>query len=278
MCVTGCCAGTLRWQNDHKFDPLPVFPTELHFLYSIVKVGGWLAVPRLVVVLRFRCGRLILMPPASLSQGWNGFLSSRYPGLWQNEMTAEVPNDDVPPRRVVVKGIAPSAQTKRLAGDAEPPLVLHPSVLDGLSYPMSVIYAIRTLKWKPAAGKPLTMLLLGATAKTGGTCTPGCGVSARAHRRFSVSFGCLGVRLPEQRLLEQTNYFDEFLNYFNVPGIHYILVGPELGAKKGGRVRTHQLRKLDNCTFSLVRGTVQVRLLRALQPLARSHTCYARTT
>lgn len=106
-------------------------------------------------------------------------------------------------------------------------LVVEPALLDGLSFPMSLIVAARTVGFRPRPDSKLTILVLGASIKA------------------------------EQRIAESTPYFTELREYFlpQCQGIHLVLIGPEIEAKKSSRLRVKEVA--EGMTYSAFRGTTQ---------------------
>jgi len=100
------------------------------------------------------------------AKGWGGFLAARCKSPWQQAL-ANNRGDDKKPPRVCVDGVSAKAERKKQPGEDHAPLLVHPSLLDGLSFPMSVVFAVRQLKWRPPRDQPLTILMLGATYKAG---------------------------------------------------------------------------------------------------------------
>lgn len=66
----------------------------------------------------------------------------------------------VPPE-VVLEGVNTPPK------DGRATLMVHPSILDGCSYPMTLVCALRAIKWAPPAGKELTIVMIGASERTG---------------------------------------------------------------------------------------------------------------
>ena len=145
-------------------------------MYNVVKVGNAFRTQG-----RFapRSRPLSRQPPPThrhLLQGWSQYFALRFPGKWQAAMLEETATtasgkplrtDMPPPRRVVVDGVGDAKEKRTRPGDTEPPLVLHPSLVDGLSYPMSLIYQLRTMSIRGPKSGTLTILVLGATVKAG---------------------------------------------------------------------------------------------------------------
>ena len=93
----------------------------------------------------------------------------------------------------------------RMRPNADGDLVVEPTMLDGLSYPMSLVWAVRHLELRPATAanlrKPLTVVAIGAASRS------------------------------EERLLHKTNYWAELGTWLPASQIDLWLVGPEVTAK-----------------------------------------------
>ena len=68
--------------------------------------------------------------------------------------------------------------------DASGTLRIEPPMIDGLSYPLSLVFALQQLRLRPPQPGPLQLLLVGASSKA------------------------------EERLMRETTYWHELLHYF----------------------------------------------------------------
>eukprot|EP00742_Colponemidia_sp_Colp-10_P008361 GILJ01009055.1.p1 GENE.GILJ01009055.1~~GILJ01009055.1.p1 ORF type:complete len:363 (+),score=28.28 GILJ01009055.1:37-1125(+) len=114
---------------------------------------------------------------------------------------------------------------------------LEPAMLDALSYPLSLVFALKKLNYTADLAQIVNIAILGATAKA------------------------------EERIALESDYFTEIINYFPSLRFHLHFVGPEIS-------RSNHLRTISTndsrCTLSFYRGTAGEFFLEF--PPSRSHT------
>lgn len=86
----------------------------------------------------------------------------------------------------------------RLPPDESGTIRVEPPMLDGLSYPLTLVHAMRLLRLKPPRPGPFAILVLGASSKA------------------------------EERLLRDSNYWEELLHYLPGTQLELLFVGPEV--------------------------------------------------
>jgi len=136
-----------------------------------------------------------------------------------------------------------SSSSAQAAGgkQGEPTLVVEPSMLDGLSFPLSLLYALRQLlsidkdfkdRWQ-AGSKELAILALGCSERA------------------------------EEHVLRHTNYFGELSHYLPRFSTRLWMVGPEMSAR--GHMQDLQLA--PNLSATCYRGTTAAFLAEEQQAL-----------
>lgn len=136
---------------------------------------------------------------------------------------------------------------------------VHPSFLDGLSFPLSLVAALRALRWRPPWA--------GADARQGDSATP------KVVRVLLAG----ASRKAEQRLVMHTDYFGEWRALFDgADAIHVALVGPEIDGPTVGAVDRLVFPphpRLPTLGVACVRGTVAEFLGRFGAEWTRSPAC-----
>ena len=97
----------------------------------------------------------------------------------------------------------------RLAADDSGTIRIEPPMLDGLSYPLSLVYALQKLRLTPPQPGPLYLLIVGASSKA------------------------------EERLMRETTYWHELLHFFPGAKLELVFVGPEIAAHDHGKRTEH---------------------------------------
>jgi hypothetical protein len=86
----------------------------------------------------------------------------------------------------------------RLLPDESGTIRVQPPMLAGLSYPLTLVYAMHLLRLRPPAPGPFTIIVMGASSKA------------------------------EERLLRDSNYWDELPHFLPNTKLHLVFVGPEV--------------------------------------------------
>lgn len=109
----------------------------------------------------------------------------------------------------------------RLPPDPTGTIRVQPPMLDGLSYPLTLAHALRVLRLQPPRPGPFVVLVIGASSKA------------------------------EERLLRDSNYWEELLHFVPSTKVELVFVGPEIEAiYHGERVERGRL------TARCFRGTL----------------------
>ena len=128
----------------------------------------------------------------------------------------------------------------RLPPDAGGVIHVEPPMLDGLSYPLSLLHAMRLLRLRPPSHETLTVLIVGATSKA------------------------------EARLLRDSNYWNELVYFLPGAVLHLVFVGPEISEiDDGAQVAPPSPRLSAEC----VRGTLGALLAERPQLTAANTVC-----
>ena len=95
----------------------------------------------------------------------------------------------------------------RLPPDPKDPGTLHvdPPMIDGLSYPLSLVFALQQLRLTPPKPGPLYLLIAGASSKA------------------------------EERLTRDSDYWQEVGHFFPSSSIELVFVGPEIATSSHGK-------------------------------------------
>ena len=101
--------------------------------------------------------------------------------------------------------------------DASGTLRIEPPMIDGLSYPLSLVFALQQLRLRPPQPGPLQLLLVGASSKA------------------------------EERLMRETTYWHELLHYFPGANLELVFVGPEINTRDHGKKTQHGPRLVARC-------------------------------
>lgn len=123
----------------------------------------------------------------------------------------------------------------RVPPDAGGTIRIEPPMLDGCSYPLSLLHAMQMLKLRPPSHDPLTILIIGASSKA------------------------------EARLLHASNYWLELAHFLPAATLRLVFVGPEIDTSS---VAPEQLT--PRLSAECVRGTLG-ELLRARPELDASN-------
>ena len=123
----------------------------------------------------------------------------------------------------------------RVPPDAGGTIRIEPPMLDGASYPLSLLHAMQTLRLRPPSHEPLTVLIIGASSKA------------------------------EARLLHASNYWLELAHFLPAATLQLVFVGPEIDASSAS---PQQLT--PRLSAECVRGTLG-ELLRARPRLDASN-------
>ena len=144
-----------------------------------------------------------------------------------------------------------------------------PSLLDGLSFPLSLCFAMEQVGLSPAALKQAST----SSGDDGGGGGGGGGGGARPRLTVLV----LGATVSaEQRLVYDSDYWAEFTARYAFADIHFVMVGPECDdqfldtAKEGQGGRRARLGGGDHVTVEAVHGVLRP-LLEARPELAQWH-------
>ena len=97
----------------------------------------------------------------------------------------------------------------RLPPDATGTIRVEPPMLDGLSYPLPLVYALQRLRMQPPSPGPLTLLVVGASSKA------------------------------EERLMRESTYWYELTHFFPGTQIELVFCGPEISHASHGRSTRH---------------------------------------
>lgn len=128
----------------------------------------------------------------------------------------------------------------RLLPDAGGVIRVEPPMLDGLSYPLSLLHAMRLLRLRPPSHETLTVLIIGSSSKA------------------------------EARLLRDSNYWDELVHFLPSAVLHLVFVGPEIAEIDDGvEVAPPSPRLSAEC----VRGTLGALLAQRPQLTAANTVC-----
>jgi hypothetical protein len=123
----------------------------------------------------------------------------------------------------------------RLPPDPSGTIHIEPPMLDGLSYPLTLLHAIRLLGLTPPSHDTLTLLIIGASSK------------------------------GEARLLRDSNYWAELAHFLPGATLHLIFVGPEIDASGAAP------QPAPSITAECVRGTLGA-LLKERPSLSAANT------
>ena len=107
----------------------------------------------------------------------------------------------------------------RLASDASGTIKVEPPMIDGLSYPLSLVFALQKLRLSPPQPGPLFLLIVGASSKA------------------------------EERLMRETSYWHELLHFFPKAKLELVFVGPEIAAASHGKRTEHAGGRLTSRCF-----------------------------
>ena len=88
----------------------------------------------------------------------------------------------------------------RMPPDASGTIRVQPPMLDGMSYPLTLVHAMRLLRLQPPRPGPFVILIIGASSKA------------------------------EERLLRDSNYWEELLCFLPGTQLELVFVGPEVDA------------------------------------------------
>ena len=146
-----------------------------------------------------------------------------------------------------------------------------PCLLDGLSFPLSLCFALDKLGMSPAAfklasdggatGAAGAAGAAGNSSSNGGSSGGGSGSSSGAPPRPKLTVVVLGATVSaEQRLVYDSDYWTEFTSRYAFADLHIIMVGPECDAhflddKKGRKKRKARLG--PNTTVEAVTGVLR---------------------
>jgi len=97
----------------------------------------------------------------------------------------------------------------RLPPNAKGEIRVEPPMLDGLSYPLTLIYALQRLRLRPPSPGPLTLLIVGASSKA------------------------------EERLMRESSYWLELTHYFPGTRLELVFCGPEIAHSAHGHTTRH---------------------------------------
>ena len=116
----------------------------------------------------------------------------------------------------------------RMPADGTGTIRVEPPMLDGLSYPLTLVYALQRLRLRPPTPGPLSILIVGASSKA------------------------------EERLLRETTYWLELSHFLGGAALELVFLGPEIAVAHHGRTTRHG----PHCTARCFHGTLG-ELLRA---------------
>ena len=97
----------------------------------------------------------------------------------------------------------------RLPPDTTGAIRVQPPMLDGLSYALTLIYALQTLRFRPPPSGRLTVLMVGASSKA------------------------------EERLMRDSTYWLELCHFWPQLEVELVFVGPEIAPSAHGRASAH---------------------------------------
>lgn len=107
----------------------------------------------------------------------------------------------------------------RLPPDSKGTIRVEPPMLDGCSYPLTLVHVLQLLRFRPPQPGPLHILAIGASSKA------------------------------EERLLRDSNYWDELCHFLPGTSLELVFVGPEIAAarhkqtvKRGPRLTARSFR------------------------------------
>ena len=105
----------------------------------------------------------------------------------------------------------------RLSPNSKGEIRVEASMLDGLSYVLSLLYALQVLRLRPPSPGPLTLLMVGASSRA------------------------------EERLMRDSTYWHELVHF--LPGVHIelVFVGPEIDHARHGRTTKHHACLSSRC-------------------------------
>ena len=94
----------------------------------------------------------------------------------------------------------------RIPADATGTIKVEAPLLDGLSYPLSLIHALQSLRLRPPQPGPLYLIIIGASSKA------------------------------EERLVRDSDYWQELSRFFVGASIELVFCGPEMASATHGKV------------------------------------------
>jgi hypothetical protein len=105
----------------------------------------------------------------------------------------------------------------RLPPDASGTIRVEPPMVDGLSYALTLLYALQRLRLQPPPNGKLTFLIIGASSKA------------------------------EERLMRESDYWHELVHFLPGITIELVFLGPEIATTRHGRSTRHSKRLLSRC-------------------------------
>ena len=97
----------------------------------------------------------------------------------------------------------------RLPPDGDGTIRVQPPLLDGLSYPVTLLFALQQLQLQPPSPGPLTILVVGASSKA------------------------------EERLMRESTYWLELTHHLRGIDVNLVFVGPEINPSRHGKSTCH---------------------------------------
>lgn len=266
-------SGTFRWPNSHVFQWLPALPPDTAAGLRTGKVVGWKA----YLLSRPLCA---IPTPPSWTLSKDGKLPPSVAGVSGLPKVAATAllrtGKRRGPRSQAVPSTAPVPP--QTLGEGETCVQYHPSTLDGLSFALTLLHAIRSLSWCPvvplaAAAQPeVVVVIAGASRKAEqrvAACTPYLREVLAAISSVRVAGSMPGAAAGRSVPLKR---------------LSFVLVGPEVDVRDSAAQATedtaqdmcvgqwHDVLPYEDCSgtgaavrFRCVRGTVDVFLARCFE-------------